>query len=112
MTKRTERGRLARTCNEELLVLAVGRRPEERRDREAARPRAREGAIAIPDRGVERPFDVAGHHCVALRTEHVRDLRTPRQERARPGGGRADERFDRTPGPRSLRRRLVRPGGA
>ena len=100
VAERPERRRLAGALDEQLLVLAVGRRPQQRGDREAAGPRDREVAVAVPDRRVERPFDVARHHRVALRTEHVRDLRTPRQGRARPGAGRADERIDRTSRPR------------
>ena len=66
----------------------VGRRPHQRRDREAARAAVEQAPVAAPDPVVERPFDVARHDRVALRTGHVRDLRTPRQGRARPGAGR------------------------
>ena len=82
-----------------LLVLAFGRRSHQRGDREAARPAPREAAVAVPHLVVERPFDVARHDRVALCTGHVRDLRTPRQGRARPGSGRAHERGDRTSRP-------------
>ena len=91
-------------------VLALGRRAHQRRDRETPPGGGCRGSRYRSQTAVvERPFDVARHDRVALRTGHVRDLRTPRQGRARPGAGRAHERGDRTSRPRSRCRRGLRP---
>jgi Orotidine-5''-phosphate decarboxylase len=64
--------RAARAVEPGRLVLAVGRRPQERRDDEARRPPLEQALEGGPDAVVERSLGVAGHDRVAFKAPHVR----------------------------------------
>ena len=73
VAERAERGGLPRPLEERGRVLAVGRRPQEGGDREAARPLRDQRPVAAPDLIVERSFDVARDDRVAFGAGHVPD---------------------------------------
>ncbi len=64
------RRRLAGAPDEGAEVLALGRRPHQRRDPEAAGLRLEQAPVTAPDEVIERTLDVTRHDRVALSTGH------------------------------------------
>ena len=84
------------------------RRPDQRGDREAARPLRLDAGEGLPRAVVQRSFDVARHHGVPFRLDvwHLRTRNAIR--RARSAHGRRDARGDPPPRPRRGRDRGAR----